>query len=65
VLIAYASHLQELFATLIEFELAWLGTAAMMSTTFHLALIGKAGAAVHSDTSRESHTSRISGTGER
>jgi len=59
------SRLQDLFATLVEFELVWLGTAATMSTTFHLVLIGKAGAAVHSDASRESHTSWIGGTGER
>ena len=42
-----------------------LGAAATASTAFHLAVIGKAGAAVHSDASRESHTSRISGTRER
>ena len=45
--------------TLVEFELVWLGTAAMASTAFHLAVIGKAGATVHSDTLRESHMSQI------
>ena len=37
----------------------------MASTAFHLVVIGKASAAVHSDTSRESRTSQLSGTRER